>query len=184
MSAARTSHQPAVHAAHVLGHLHGASRFRTALEHVADHCLMLSLALSKFPAALPLLDRADEDVLGASATWVSAWTACHYQPGMLCDLILWLRLGGHVQPGALPQHLHGLVPALVASLARRPGLPPGMLASVVLQFEPILSSIAEHQRQQGIPNRAAPDAITSDYDAEYMVGGASNDLTKPLHAPG
>ena len=118
------------------------------------------------------------------ASGTCAWTACHSQPAVLCGLLLKfaLRTVDNVQPRIIPEQLHGLVPALVASLARRPGLPPGMLASAVLQFAPILVSIADHQRQQGILNRAAPDAITSDYEAEYMVGATTKEPTKHMHA--
>ena len=88
-----------------------------------------------------------------------------------------------MQPEAIPQQLHGLVPALLASLARRRGLPAGMLSSAVLQFEPILSSIADCQREQRILNSAASDDLL-DYDAEYMVRVTSKELPKDMHAPG
>ena len=88
-----------------------------------------------------------------------------------------------MQPEAIPQQLHGIVPALVASLARRQSLPAGMLTSAVLQFGPIMSCIADLQPQQRDTNTAAPNAIISDYDAEYMVGVTSKELTKHMHAP-
>ena len=75
----------------------------------------------------------------------------------------------------IPEQLHALIPAMLASFARRRGLPPGMLTSAVLQFEPILVIIGEHQRRQRSRSSAVLEAIISDYDAEFMVG-----LSRPV----
>ena len=88
-----------------------------------------------------------------------------------------------VQPMAIAEPLHGIVPATVASLARRSGLPAGMLASAVLQFEPILTEMGVHRQLQRQRPHPLSNAIASDYEAEFMVGATLEGAAKG-HAPG
>ena len=75
---------------------------------------------------------------------------------------------------AIPRQLHALIPAMLASFARRQrrcGLPRGMLASAVLQLQDVMAIIAQHQAQRRMAAGVYTfDAITSDYEAEFMVG--------------
>ena len=92
---------------------------------------------------------------------------------MLPSLVRPLELGcAKAQPWrvGIPEQLHALIPAMLASFARRRGLPAGMLTSAVLQFEHILVIIGEHQRRQRSQSSAVPDAIIADYETEFMVG--------------
>ena len=106
----------------------------------------------------------NESTLGWTPEW---WRAASTEPSLAT-----------VQPRAIPEPLHGIVPALVASLVRRPGLPVGTLASAVVQFQPILSQIAEHQRRQRPLQDPLSYATASDYEAEYMVGATLRGAAK------